>query len=364
MSELVDVRPSGLDAFFRPGDPFPLVLTWPAGSLAGRTFTSTLGAASLSVSILGDVMTVTASAAQTTAAAAVAAWKLTDTTPAEDVTVLVGRWAGSPNAAGHHEATVVVSDGSAAVQVLTQGMGSVGDLTVAGTLKARHPLVFWQHPVSQTVPNATWTPVAWNSLLSTVGSWTSYVPASTTIAVGSNGAVLPQGTINVADTSTFAAAGYIVVRISGTDRVIQYTSKNATQFLGCTFGVGTLATSQAVAQANVEFNMPDFPPGTVGPLIAETAWSSNGTGGRWTRLRALNALGAGFHLNGGTGYAAAIASTDPLIRSVCTEQPAFKGAGIPSRIEVHHTAGGGVNLDLPIDQLAAPRLVVQALSVV
>ena len=349
MSVLLDTRPGGLDCFYRPGDPFRLDITWPAGFLAGRTFTSTLGAASLGVSVLGDVMTLTATAAQTTAAAVVSPWELIDTTPAEDVTLMVGRWAADDDAASPISTTVTVSTSAGAVAVSVVGPPVLG----------KHPLVFWQHPVTQTLPNAAWSPMAWNSLLSTVGEgWTTYVPASTTIAVGSNGAVLPQATINLTDASGLAAAGYTAIRISGKDTVVQYTSHNATQILGCTGGSGTLATGQAVAQANVEFNMPV---NTVGPLIAELAWASSATGLRGTRLRALNALGAGFHLNGGTDVrAAGVASADPLIRSIANEQPAYKGATIPLRIEGYQSSTGP--LDVLVDQLAAPRLVIQALS--
>lgn len=230
-------------------------------------------------------------------------------------------------------------------------------------LSIKTPLVFWQHAVSQTLPNAAWTPIAFNSLSTTVGGgWTTYVPASTTIAAGSDTAVLPQATINVASTTGFATAGYLVIRISGTDRVINYTGKNATQFTGCTLGVGTMATGQAIAQANVEFNMPFR---TVGPAVAELAWASSATGLRGTRFRGLNALGAGFHLNAGTNVVpAGVASADPLVRSVATEQPAYAGIVAPStgslRVEGFQSSGG--NLDSPVDQLAAPRLVIQALS--
>lgn len=352
MSALIDARPGGLDCFYRPGDPFRLDITWPAGSLAGRTFTSTLGAASLGVSVLGDVMTLTLTAAQTTAAGlTVSDWKLTDTTPADDVTLLVGRWAGDNDAASTISTTVTVSSASGAAVVTVVGPPVLG----------QGPLIFWQHPVAQTLPSGVWTPVAWNALLSSVpnaAEWTTYVPASTTIAAGSNGAVLPVGTINVVSTTGFAAATstaprYLVVRISGTDRVVMYTGMSGgTQFTGCTLGVGTLATGQAIAQANVELVTPL---GAVGAMIAELAWASNGTGGRWTRLRAVDALGPGIHLNGGTGFAAAIASTDPLIRSVAQEQP-IPNPAQRFRIEGHQTSGGP--LDSPIDQAAAPRLVI------
>lgn len=68
-------------------------------------------------------------------------------------------------------------------------------------------------------------------------------PTQTTIAAGSNGAVLPQGTINVASTTNFPASGTIIVATTdnGTQKVT-YTGIGATTFTGCTGGVGTMAT--------------------------------------------------------------------------------------------------------------------------
>lgn len=74
--------------------------------------------------------------------------------------------------------------------------------------------------------------------------------ASTTITAGSNGQVLPQGTINVGSTTKFptsVAANGIVQIFTGTVwESIQYTGKTATTLTGCTGGTGTLATGQSV----------------------------------------------------------------------------------------------------------------------
>lgn len=243
------------------------------------------------------------------------------------------------------------------------------DVTMApgSVLHVWHPLIFWQHTanISQVLANATWTPIAFDRRISEVGSgWSSLpmTPAATTIAAGSDGALLPQGTINVVSTAGFKAAttsslGYLCVRISGKDTVVQYTGQTATSFTGCTFGSGTLAIGQAVTQANVEFSLPVR---TLGPLVAELAWASSAIGLRGTRMRSLHSLGAGIHLNGATDVrAAGVASTDPLIRSTCAEQPAWLASG-PYRIEGYQSSGGP--LDCAPDQLAAPRLVIQALS--
>ncbi len=356
MSSLIDARPAGLNLKYRAGDPLTVVLNWPTGTLTGRTFTATLGAASLAVSILGDVMSITATPAQTAAAAEVEAFELIDTTAVDDVTVIVGRWRASDSASALHDFTVIVTNASGDVEVTLQGMSTVGDLVVAGTLTVEHPLVFWQHPVSVTIPNDIWTPLPFNSLQSTIGplsAWTSYVPASTTIAAGSNGAVLPQGTINVASTAGFASSGYLVVRISGTDRVVRYTGLNATQFTGCTLGVGTLATGQAIAQANVVWNVPAGVFDRVGPAVAEAAFTANANGDRGIRYRDCSLP---FEFLAGTKTERACASKVHHIQTC--EQPKTSATG--TRVEVIQDSGG--TLDSVVDQLAAPRLVIQALS--
>jgi hypothetical protein len=65
MTALADIRPAGLDVLFRPGTTVTAVFTAGAGELAGRTFTSTLDAVALSAVVLGDTLTVVATAAQT-----------------------------------------------------------------------------------------------------------------------------------------------------------------------------------------------------------------------------------------------------------------------------------------------------------
>jgi hypothetical protein len=70
---------------------------------------------------------------------------------------------------------------------------------------------------------------------------------STTILSASDGAALPQSTINVADTSDFAIAGtFGVVVGDGSFETITYTGKTLTTFTGCTGGSGTMAANGAV----------------------------------------------------------------------------------------------------------------------
>lgn len=77
---------------------------------------------------------------------------------------------------------------------------------------------------------------------------------ATTIAAGSNAAALPTGTINVASTTGFAAAGQFTVLSSAGAQQITYTAKTGTTFTGCTGGVGTLFTNQRVTQYPVFIN--------------------------------------------------------------------------------------------------------------
>lgn len=73
---------------------------------------------------------------------------------------------------------------------------------------------------------------------------------STTIAAGSDGAALPQATINVVSTAAFSTAGFAYIEVTtGNRQLIQYTGKNATQLTGCTGGTGTMNTGEAVEQA-------------------------------------------------------------------------------------------------------------------
>jgi len=117
VTELVDVRPGGLDALFRQGDPFTLTLTWPSGELAGRSFTAALDAAPLSVDVVGDVMTVTVSAAQSAAAAQRGTFVLTDTTGGGSLDLIVGRWSPSLNPAAQVSDSVEVATAEATATV-------------------------------------------------------------------------------------------------------------------------------------------------------------------------------------------------------------------------------------------------------
>lgn len=72
---------------------------------------------------------------------------------------------------------------------------------------------------------------------------------TTVVAAASDGATLPQATINVEDTTKFpssAGAGLVRIQTSLGYQEIQYTGKTGTSFTGCTGGTGTLSTNFAV----------------------------------------------------------------------------------------------------------------------
>lgn len=71
---------------------------------------------------------------------------------------------------------------------------------------------------------------------------------ATTVAAGSDGDALPQATINVADTTGFAASGSIYVVSDDGVQTITYTGINATQFTGCSGGTGVINTGNDVTQ--------------------------------------------------------------------------------------------------------------------
>ena len=234
-----------------------------------------------------------------------------------------------------------------------------------------HPCVFWSNDRSQMIPDSAWTPLHWGLFktpyLTAGKGWSlfgdrfldarsTYVLPNTTIAAGSNGQALPQGTINVASTEGFEDSGYIVVRISLIHRVVKYTGKTATTFTGCTGGVGTMATGNLVEQGNVEFRCPN---GDLAALVGECAWASHATGIRGIRVN----FGGG--LAGGTSVIGAVAATNPALHVQTAEQPAHVDPTTlqtPMTIEVWQNSGNAGGLETILDSLAAPRLVASVIN--
>jgi hypothetical protein len=68
----------------------------------------------------------------------------------------------------------------------------------------------------------------------------------TTVSALSNGAALPQGTINVISTTGFPTSGTLRLESSLGAQIITYTGISPTTFTGCTGGTGNLATGYLV----------------------------------------------------------------------------------------------------------------------
>jgi hypothetical protein len=101
---------------------------------------------------------------------------------------------------------------------------------------------------------------------------------STTIASGSNGQVLPQGTINVASTTGFPSSGTLLIDTSLGVQTINYTgTSGGNQFTGCTGGTGNLATGQAVAQVPAVGAVAVAPVNTGGSIRIQLSGTWSGT---------------------------------------------------------------------------------------
>ena len=102
---------------------------------------------------------------------------------------------------------------------------------------------------------------------------------STTLAAGMNSLSLPQASITVGSTTGFASAGNILVTTADGTELVSYTSVDATHFLGCTGGTGTMATGGAVTQpmlgdnttTTYSLNVADGSFTATNPPLADTA---------------------------------------------------------------------------------------------
>jgi hypothetical protein len=137
----------------------------------------------------------------------------------------------------------------------------------------------------------------------------------TAVTAGSNGAVLPQATINVASTAgfppgTFADPTAVPPTLglqTGTSSwtSVTYTGTTSTSFTGCSGGAGTLATGYAATnpvawldmqgyggQAPNSFNQPATGNGTQ-LLLGQQFMALPGQGGRQSKAGILRRIGVG-----------------------------------------------------------------------
>jgi len=73
---------------------------------------------------------------------------------------------------------------------------------------------------------------------------------TTTVSATSNLQTLPQGTINVASTAGFTAAGTLLILSSTGVQTVTYTGTTGTTFTGAVGGTGTIITGSIVGQTN------------------------------------------------------------------------------------------------------------------
>jgi hypothetical protein len=131
MSHLYDARPPALSVLFRPGVTYTLNLHWlQAGSLAGRTFTSTLAGDALAVSVDGDTVTVEATDTITgnLAVGSRSEWLLLEDIDGTAEPIMAGMWQASSGPAASRDRTVQVTQGAieVAVTVVSGGGGGGG----------------------------------------------------------------------------------------------------------------------------------------------------------------------------------------------------------------------------------------------
>jgi hypothetical protein len=142
--------------------------------------------------------------------------------------------------------TGTVVNGNSGDVTLTTGRGLAGAIAAGSNGQALPSAVI--NVASLTGFPSTGTILVATSTGTQTVTYTGTTSASTTVAAGSNGQALPQGTINVASTASFLAAGTLRVTTSGGVQTVTYTGKTANSFTGCTGGAGTMSTGGAVAQ--------------------------------------------------------------------------------------------------------------------
>jgi len=98
----------------------------------------------------------------------------------------------------------------------------------------------------------------------------NFLGVGTTIAVGSNGASLPQATINVVSTTSFPTSGTIYVYTSQGTQIVTYTGVTGTSFTGCSGGSGTMSTGGNVTSSSL------LTVGTDGYTNASTLFRADG----------------------------------------------------------------------------------------
>lgn len=117
---LIDARPAGLDAFFRPDNGVAVTLAWPEGSLLDRTFVAYIGDVALDVDVdqTGTTMTLSCDAEDVSSVTRPAPFVLSEVLSGIYIDTLIGTWAPSDNpAAVSHSSSQTVTVDSHTVEV-------------------------------------------------------------------------------------------------------------------------------------------------------------------------------------------------------------------------------------------------------
>jgi hypothetical protein len=120
MTGLADARPDAVDLLLRPATTIPVTLEgWPTGSLAGRTFTSTLAGEALDVTVVGDTIVVEADATLTGTldVGVPVAWQLLEEIDGTPEPILIGTWTPDDGPRAVTSTTVQVAVGAVTVTV-------------------------------------------------------------------------------------------------------------------------------------------------------------------------------------------------------------------------------------------------------
>lgn len=161
MSDLLDLRPDGVDLLIRPSTTVTLTLEWePSGVLDGRTFSSTLDGQALDLDVSGDTMTIEADTAVTSTltAGTPVQWRLVEDLGGTEEPTLLGTWTPSDAPSVTATKTATVTQGAATITLSAQG-STASILAVADELDA-HEADLDAHGVV----THEWGPDTWDDL--------------------------------------------------------------------------------------------------------------------------------------------------------------------------------------------------------
>lgn len=230
--------------------------------------------------------------------------------------------------------------------------------------------IFYGHPGNSAM-QVVQTAIA----VSDVGERTRWATAgsltrvSTTIATGSNGQVLPQSTVVVANTSGFPSSGTITVQTSNGSQTVTYTGTTGTTFTGCSGGTGTMTTGGAVTgsvmtltDSNASFYTPEMVGQSIN-FVNCTVPANNGTFvitgvPTTTTLTFTNAVGVAGSIGGTYRISPARRGGGPSIAHNQVHHIATIGIESQNNVgpEIHHNVFSGLLHNIALNGDVTPRI--------